>query len=170
MMPVIIDEIDRFMSRANLSAHAQFVSITCLSQFLLSDDAPEVACKLISFYLGVFKRLLSETNAANYDAKKTQKADNKTKSQKKPRHRPRRGKASKSTANVGKRDETPRIFSALLTGLNRAFPYSGDETFSDDLDYLFGMARNSNIGTSIQVGPFCVCVCVSFIAFSFALL
>lgn len=49
-------------------------------------------------------------------------------------------------------DKNTRLFSALLTGLNRAFPFSNlpNETYQKHLDTLFKITHSSNFNTSIQ--------------------
>ncbi|RMZ84758.1 hypothetical protein DV737_g1014, partial [Chaetothyriales sp. CBS 132003] len=65
-----------------------------------------------------------------------------------------RAKAKKAAAQPQREDLQEKLISAILTGVNRAYPYaaSGDNhtSFSEHLDTLFKIAHSTNFNTSIQ--------------------
>lgn len=110
MKPVIVDEIERLLLRANVNPRSQHQAIIVLTQIQLSNAECELARKLVDLYMGFFShRDLS--------------ADS-------------------------------RLLSALLTGLNRAFPFAStimsEETYDKQTDRLFKLAHSTNFNTAIQ--------------------
>jgi ribosome biogenesis protein MAK21 len=96
----------------------------------------DLAQKLISVYFTIFKL---QVTAANSKAK---------------------GKASKQAAM------NSRMLSALLTGVNRAFPYashSDDKVFDEQTDTLFEVVHRASFATSVQALMLLFQVCCSVV-------
>ncbi|CAH1979936.1 unnamed protein product [Acanthoscelides obtectus] len=55
MQKVVLNEIEKFLFRANISKRAQYYSLCFLSQYHLSHETSEVAKKLIEVYFAFFK-------------------------------------------------------------------------------------------------------------------
>ncbi|XP_010415991.1 PREDICTED: CCAAT/enhancer-binding protein zeta-like [Camelina sativa] len=146
MKAVVIDEVDSFLFRPHLGLRAKYHGVNFLSQIRLSHkgDDPKVAKRLIDVYFALFKVLTTE-------ATRKQGADDK-------------GVANKKNANPkDTKQETPsdspveldsRILSALLTGVNRAFPYvstdEADDIIESQTPVLFKLVHSKNFNVGVQ--------------------
>ncbi|XP_073142319.1 protein SLOW WALKER 2 [Henckelia pumila] len=147
MKAVVIDEVDNFLFRPRLGLRAKYHAVNFLSQIRLSHkgDGPKAAKRLIDIYFALFKILISEASTAPPVAKQ--------------------GKEDRKTSISSKMDKTKvssdahvemdsRLLSALLTGVNRAFPFvSSDET--DDVievhaPLLFQLVHSKNFNVGVQ--------------------
>ncbi|KAL9228490.1 hypothetical protein vseg_004067 [Gypsophila vaccaria] len=143
MKVVVIDEVDSFLFRPHLAMRAKYHAINFLSQIRLSHkgDGPKVAKRLVDLYFALFKVLVSGTET---DQKLDKSKDMKKSSAK-----------DKKTQDASDHVELDsRLLSALLTGVNRAFPYvSGDE--ADEIvdvqtPVLFRLVHSQNFNVGIQ--------------------
>ncbi|KAL0319476.1 UNVERIFIED_CONTAM: CCAAT/enhancer-binding protein zeta [Sesamum angustifolium] len=130
MKAVVIDEVDTFLFRPRLGLRAKYHAVNFLSQIRLSHkgDGPKAAKRLIDIYFALFKVLISEAGAAPSAAKEVEKASSSSKKDK-----------LKGTLETHVEMDS-RLLSALLAGVNRAFPFvSTDE--ADDVH-----SKNFNVG------------------------
>ncbi|KAH0561948.1 hypothetical protein GP486_003344 [Trichoglossum hirsutum] len=154
MKSIIISSMEsEVLFRPGQNSHAKYYAIITLNQTILSSREENVSNKLIEIYFGLFVFLLKQTDPAkrpddpeankkgqlqggggNLGKKAQQKADH-------------AGEANKSEGELAE-----KLVSAVLTGVNRALPYSrtDDSTFEDHLDTLFRITHSSNFNTSIQ--------------------
>eukprot|EP01125_Pyxidicula_operculata_P019539 TRINITY_DN709_c1_g2_i1.p1 TRINITY_DN709_c1_g2~~TRINITY_DN709_c1_g2_i1.p1 ORF type:complete len:997 (+),score=340.08 TRINITY_DN709_c1_g2_i1:79-3069(+) len=128
MKIVIAREIENFLHRPNLSARAQYYSIIYLNQLEFNSSNAELAEKLISIYFSVFTQMLG--------VKQSKKSD-----------------GDKKEIVITKKKVDQRMLSALLTGVNRAFPFAKNkdsEVYNQYLDTLFTIIHISNFSKSSQ--------------------
>jgi ribosome biogenesis protein MAK21 len=125
---VVIEEVDSFLFRPHLSTRARYYAAVFLNQIVLSNrgDEPVIAAKLINLYFALFQTVTTGEPKEDYDQK--------TKKGKQPdKRRKESGQSKKKEVQfsiVAEADS--RILSALLTGVNRAFPYVA----ADDVDVI----------------------------------
>ncbi|XP_009798089.1 protein SLOW WALKER 2 [Nicotiana tabacum] len=147
MKAVVIDEVDNFLFRPHLGLRAKYHAVNFLSQVRLSHrgDGPKVAKRLIDVYFALFKVLISEAGDGRMMNKKSEghKEVSGTSKEKKEK--------DSSESHI---EMDSRLLSALLTGVNRAFPFvSSDE--ADDLiqahtPVLFQLVHSSNFNVGVQ--------------------
>ncbi|XP_050227824.1 protein SLOW WALKER 2 [Mercurialis annua] len=148
MTAVVIDEVDTFLFRPHLGLRAKGIAVNFLSQIRLSHkgDGPKVAKRLLDVYFALFKVLISEMGGSQ-KKDKSSKADNLNTSHPVKEHKMK----SSSESHV---ELDSRIFSALLTGINRAFPYvsstEADDIIEIQTPLLFRMVHSNNFNVGVQ--------------------
>ncbi|CAK9310566.1 unnamed protein product [Citrullus colocynthis] len=146
MKAVIIDEVDSFLFRPHLGLRAKYHAVNFLSQMRLSQkgDGPQVAKRLIDVYFALFKVLV-----ASEDQKKQKSGEEDKK------------RTSSSSKDIKSKDHSEshvemdsRILSALLTGVNRAFPYvlskEADDIIELQSPMLFQLVHSKNFNVAVQ--------------------
>ncbi|KAI5780533.1 CBF/Mak21 family-domain-containing protein [Geopyxis carbonaria] len=157
MKNIIINAIEQeVIFRSGNSIHAQYYAIITLNQTVLSKSDYDVANKLLDIYFSVFAPLIKRdapaTPATGVNA--TGKGKH-IKMGDKPDKMNRKAKARAEAAEKKTQfDEevNAKLISAVLTGVNRAFPFSkvDDDVFEKHMDTLFRITHNGNFNTSIQ--------------------
>lgn len=148
MKAVVVSAIETdFIFRPGQSLHGKYYAVVTLNQTALSGKEEDVASKLLDIYFGLFTGLLKPTLSSETETvdKKEPEAE--------PEARPRRrNKKPKPAVQPQAEELREKIISAILTGVNRAYPYaeSKDKSFSDHLETLFKITHSSNFNTSIQ--------------------
>ncbi|CAL9240419.1 unnamed protein product [Arabidopsis halleri] len=146
MKAVVIDEVDSFLFRPHLGLRAKYHAVNFLSQIRLSHkgEDPKVAKRLIDVYFALFKVLTTEAN-------RKQGADDKGAAEKK-KSNPKDTKQEVATDSPIELDS--RILSALLTGVNRAFPYvstdEADDIIESQTPVLFKLVHSANFNVGVQ--------------------
>ncbi|KAG5380879.1 hypothetical protein IGI04_028721 [Brassica rapa subsp. trilocularis] len=145
MKAVVIDEVDSFLFRPHLGLRAKYHAVNFLSQIRLSHkgEDPKVAKRLIDVYFALFKVLTTEANKKpGADDKAADKKNANSKDSKED-------KAADSPVELDS-----RILSALLTGVNRAFPYVSTDEADDIIDsqtpVLFKLVHSKNFNVGVQ--------------------
>ncbi|XWS20015.1 hypothetical protein CRYUN_Cryun31cG0065300 [Craigia yunnanensis] len=147
MKAVVIDEVDTFLFRPHLGLRAKYHAVNFLSQIRLSHkgDGPKVAKRLIDVYFALFKVLITE-------AGRSQPLDNKSNKAGKNTRRSMENKQKGSEESHVELDS--RLLSALLTGVNRAFPYVSSNEADDIVDIetpmLFQLVHSKNFNVGVQ--------------------
>ncbi|GMH17563.1 hypothetical protein Nepgr_019404 [Nepenthes gracilis] len=146
MKTVVIDEVDSFLFRPNLGLRAKYHSVNFLSQIQLSHkgDGPKVAKRLIDVYFALFKVFISEADTVIKTNEKSKvDIENASSKNKKAKHSPE--------SHV---ELDSRLLSALLTGVNRAFPFvssdEADEIVEVQTPMLFQLVHSKNFNVGIQ--------------------
>ena len=148
--------------RPGNQTNAKYYAIITLNQTILSSLEHDIANKLLDIYFGVFAALLRKENAAPA-ATQSASGPNATGLRKHAKLGDER-KASKlnkkARLRAKKQDEQSqleeeshaKLVSAVLTGVNRAFPFSKveDDVFDQHMDTLFRITHEGNFNTSIQ--------------------
>ncbi|KAE8696368.1 40s ribosomal protein SA [Hibiscus syriacus] len=146
MKAVVIDEVDTFLFRPHLGLRSKYHAVNFLSQIRLSHkgDGPRVAKRLVEVYFALFKVLISE-------AGKNQQPDKENKAVKNT-HRSKENKRKGSGESHVELDS--RLLSALLMGVNRAFPYVSSNEADDIVDIetpiLFQLVHSKNFNVGVQ--------------------
>nr|XP_016486806.1 PREDICTED: CCAAT/enhancer-binding protein zeta-like [Nicotiana tabacum] len=147
MKAVVIDEVDNFLFRPHVGLRAKYHAVNFLSQVRLSHrgDGPKVAKRLIDVYFALFKVLISEAGDGRMMNKKSEghKEVSGTSKEKKEK--------DSSESHI---EMDSRLLSALLTGVNRAFPFVSSDK-ADDLiqahtPVLFQLVHSSNFNVGVQ--------------------
>nr|BAJ53201.1 JHL06B08.2 [Jatropha curcas] len=148
MKVVVIDEVDSFLFRPHLGLRAKYHAVNFLSQIRLSHkgDGPKVAKRLIDVYFALFKVLISEVDGR-------QKMDKSRKAEDIDIHDPSRKHNVKDSLEPHVELDS-RLLSALLTGINRAFPYVSSSEADDIIEIqtpmLFRLVHSKNFNVGVQ--------------------
>ncbi|KAG6669017.1 hypothetical protein CIPAW_01G213900 [Carya illinoinensis] len=153
MKVVVIDEVDSFLFRPHLGLRAKYHAVNFLSQvrFSRKGDGPIVAKRLIDVYFALFKVLITEAGTgADQKIDKSGKAlDKKAQGY----HKDRKGSRVKSSSETHVELDS-RLLSALLTGVNRAFPYvlsnEADDIIEVQTPMLFQLVHSKNFNVGVQ--------------------
>eukprot|EP00252_Welwitschia_mirabilis_P019006 TRINITY_DN4287_c0_g1_i1.p1 TRINITY_DN4287_c0_g1~~TRINITY_DN4287_c0_g1_i1.p1 ORF type:complete len:1060 (-),score=290.87 TRINITY_DN4287_c0_g1_i1:464-3643(-) len=149
MKAVVIEEVDNFIFRANIGLRARYNAVLFLSQIFLSKkgDGPMIAKRLVDIYFALFKVLTCKDAEVKEDTRnlKDHKRRSNTKFKKKKQH------ALHDKAPV---EIDSRLLSALLTGVNRAFPFvatdEADVVIENETPVLFQLVHSSNFNIVVQ--------------------
>ncbi|KAL8766349.1 MAG: hypothetical protein Q9209_006876 [Squamulea sp. 1 TL-2023] len=157
MKPIIISAIESdLLFRPGQSLHAQYYAVITLNQTVLSGKEEDLAKKLLDIYFSLFAKLLAKADPkTSTEAAKAIKINQKGDIQGGggPAGKAARRKAAqKEKATTVEEDLREKMLSAVLTGVNRAVPYTNtkDEPFEKHLDTLFRVTHSSNFNTSVQ--------------------
>ncbi|CAN4085120.1 unnamed protein product [Withania somnifera] len=147
MKAVVIDEVDSFLFRPHLGLRSKYHAVNFLSQIRLSHmgDGPKVAKRLIDVYFALFKVLISEAG------------EGRTMNKKSEGHK----EVSGSLKNKKEKDSSEshvemdsRLLSALLMGVNRAFPFvssdEADDVIQAHTPVLFQLVHSKNFNVGVQ--------------------
>ncbi|KAK3220621.1 hypothetical protein Dsin_014591 [Dipteronia sinensis] len=144
MKAVVINEVDTFLFRPHLGLRSKYHAVNFLSQVRFSHkgDGPKVAKRLIDVYFALFKVLIIEASG-------DEKMDNNNK--KKVSFAKESKAKSPSESHV---EMDSRLLSALLTGINRAFPYVSSSEADDIIEVhtpmLFKLVHSNNFNVGVQ--------------------
>ncbi|KAJ3692481.1 hypothetical protein LUZ60_012831 [Juncus effusus] len=153
MKAVVIDEVDSFLFRPHIGMRAKYYAVIFLNQIYHTKrgDGPKIAKRAIDVYFGLFKVLLSRS-----DENSTQKDGkfNKRNSQKgKPKWKKEKTKGQNEN-NESNIEMDSRLLSALLTGVNRAFPFVSSDEADDIIEVqtpvLFKLVHSDNFNVGVQ--------------------
>ncbi|KAL2042872.1 hypothetical protein N7G274_004632 [Stereocaulon virgatum] len=159
MKPTIISAMESdLLFRPGQSLHAQYYATITLNQTVLSGKEEGVARKLLDIYFSLFIKLLAKPVTK---AKDTATGVNSITINKKGEvqggggsagKKAQKKQAEKEKATTVDEDLREKMLSAVLTGVNRAMPFTNtnDESFEKHLNTLFAVTHSSNFNTSIQ--------------------
>ena len=129
MKAVVVKEVERLLFRPNIGERAQYYAVTFLNQIILTraERDIEVANCLIAIYF----RLFGIKQSAS---------------------KPGDGSKKKDDVTVDGNDVNSKMMAALLTGVNRAFPFSkvDESVFEAHLDSIFRIMHVGSFNTSVQ--------------------
>ncbi|KAI1375579.1 CBF-domain-containing protein [Hypoxylon crocopeplum] len=149
MKQVVIRNIEQdVLFRPGQQIRAKYYAINTLNQTILSTKEPQVADSLLNIYFGLFVALLKSGELNQHDENPKASKGDKRKHQK--TNVP--PKQAEEKSQTGDREAAEKLVSAVLTGVNRAVPFSQAEqsTLESHLDTLFRITHSSNFNTSIQ--------------------
>ena len=136
MKPVIISSIEsELLFRPGQSSHAKYYAIITLNQTVLSDKEETVARKLIQIYFDLFVALLKPPTAKpqheEVPAPKLNRQGQVQGGGGKAGKKARRKAELELAAQKSDEELTEKMISAVLTGVNRAYPFAStdDSTF-----------------------------------------
>jgi ribosome biogenesis protein MAK21 len=119
MKSIVLHEMENLLFRPNTSIHAQYYTIITMNQTILTSRDTAVANRLIEVYFMLFVKLLRGGLQEPTKQEKSKKVKGKKK---------RRGAVNWSEVNQQEEEVNSKILSAVLTGVNRAFPFSKVES------------------------------------------
>jgi ribosome biogenesis protein MAK21 len=118
MKSIVLHEMENLLFRPNTSIHAQYYTIITMNQTILSSRDIPVANRLVEVYFMLFVKLLRA------GVKETKPVPKK----KVKRVKKKRGAVDWEELNQQEEEVNSKILSAVLTGVNRAFPFSKVES------------------------------------------
>ncbi|KAI1004291.1 Ribosome biogenesis protein [Podosphaera aphanis] len=160
MKPIIIRSIEtELLLRPGQNIHAKYYAINTLNQTILSSKEDHVAKTLIRIYFELFVSLLKRpevlkpSNTTTPAPKVNRKGD--IQGGGGPVGKKAKAKLNQlEEAKLANEELNEKMISAVLTGVNRAFPFlnSDDEDISleNHMDTLFKITHSSNFNTSVQ--------------------
>lgn len=130
MKQVVVRSIEDIIFRSGQNTRAKYYAVNTLNQTILSTKEPELADSLLRIYFGMFLSLLKSGELGHLD-----KALDDSKPEKKVKGKRRRGRPTdgeektkpgdeKTKAAAGETEAAEKLVSAVLTGVNRAVPFS----------------------------------------------
>ena len=158
MKPIIISAIESdLIFRPGQSLHARYYATITLNQTVLSAKEESVARKLLDIYFSLFIKLLEKSDPAKVAATGVNSIAINKKGEVQGGGGPAGKKAQKKLIEKEKattvdEDLKEKMLSAVLTGVNRAIPFTNtnDDSFEKHLNTLFIVTHSSNFNTSIQ--------------------
>lgn len=157
MKSVIIDAIVDVALRPTADYHTTYYSTITLNQTILKRTEDSVANKLIKTYFTLFEKFLISSDPL--EAQNNQGVQSKARSYeskrkgnvKKGKHGGKSEKHEKTDTDVVN-EKNSKMFSALLTGVNRAFPFAvlPSQVYETHLGTLFKITHSSNFNTCVQ--------------------
>ncbi|KAI0965651.1 CBF/Mak21 family-domain-containing protein [Xylaria arbuscula] len=155
MKQVVVRSIEQdVIFRSGQNNRAKYYAVNTLNQTILSTKEPELADSLLRIYFGMFLSLLKSGELGHLDsAIDGSKPEKKGKNKRRPRpSKDTDDKSKPSAAGAGETEAAEKLVSAILTGVNRAVPFSqaDQSTLESHLDTLFRITHSSNFNTSIQ--------------------
>lgn len=143
MKAIVVSAIDTdFIFKPAQTIHAKYYAAVTLNQTALSMKEEGVAAKLLDIYFGLFKTILKPSKEKEGQA--TVKSET--------RHQRQKKRKPQEQGTDQEHEFKEKLISAVLTGINRAYPYCGTEhqRFNDHIDTLFLITHSANFNTSIQ--------------------
>ncbi|WEW55848.1 RNA-binding ribosome biosynthesis protein mak21 [Emydomyces testavorans] len=145
MKGIIISGVEsELLFRPGQSQHAKYYAVITLNQTVLSGSEEKVAERLLDIYFSLFLSIL----------KAGQKGDDNRTGKHERKFMKGKGKKRRKLAKNNSQDDelSEKLISALLTGVNRAYPFatSSTERLSNHINTLFRITHSSNFNTSIQ--------------------
>ncbi|KAI3905544.1 hypothetical protein MKX01_036453 [Papaver californicum] len=142
---VVIDEVDSFLFRPNLGPRSKYHAVNFLCQIRLTHkgDGAKVAKRLVDVYFALFKLLISESSCEKKSDKGNKKEDKKE-----------TGSLKNNAPESPNVEMDSRLLSALLTGVNRAFPFVASDEADDVIEVqtpmLFKLVHSNNFNVGVQ--------------------
>ncbi|RYC61599.1 hypothetical protein CHU98_g4616 [Xylaria longipes] len=152
MKQVVVHSIEQdVIFRPGQNNRAKYYAVNTLNQTILSTKEPELADSLLRIYFGMFLSLLKSGELGHLDsALDGPKQEKKGKQKRRPK--PSNDANENTKVGAGETEAAEKLVSAILTGVNRAVPFSqaDQSTLESHLDTLFRITHSSNFNTSIQ--------------------
>ncbi|OZJ05634.1 hypothetical protein BZG36_01521 [Bifiguratus adelaidae] len=149
----VVKEVESLLLRSHVSERAQYYAIVTINQTILTQKDTDTANKLIDVYFTLFRQLLAQQESAvkaDDDKEGEKRKDKKRWRDRKPGDK---GTPKKDEeAEEDKEGMDSKLIAAVLTGVNRAFPFAkvDDTLYESHLDILFRITHNGTFNTSIQ--------------------
>lgn len=132
MKPIIIRSIEsELLLRPNQSTHARYYAINSLNQTILKSNEENVAHKLLDIYFDLFVSLLKKPDIQKVLEGPVVNSKGQIQGGGGAMGKKAKAKAIKAEeAKHASEETTEKMISAVLTGVNRAFPFSNVEDHS----------------------------------------
>lgn len=131
MKPIIIRSIEsELLLRPGQNLHAKYYAINTLNQTILSAKEEDVAVKLLEIYFDLFISLLKKPQQPKLEVMPLVNRKGQIQGGGAPMGKKAKARVThEEEAKLASEETTEKMISAVLTGVNRAFPFSK----SDDL-------------------------------------
>lgn len=146
MKLVVVKEVEALIFRSNVSDRAKYFCVIFLTQLVFqnTEEDAKLAQSLITVYFTLFRNFVEKNQGPKP-----------TKGKLKNRKRNKGKKANEESDAIKEAQQksmNSKLLSALLTGVNRAFPYAtiDDSVFDEQTDLLFRVVHHSTFNTSVQ--------------------
>lgn len=124
MKAVVIRSVEQeVIFRSGQNIRAKYYAVNTLNQTILSTKEPQIADSLLKIYFGMFVGLLKSGDLGQVENFSAAEKVEKTKSKKRTRAPPQK-KPEEDSKTVAERESAEKLVSAILTGINRAVPFS----------------------------------------------
>lgn len=154
MKPIIVKAIEsELLLKPNQGTHARYYAINTLNQTILSVKEEAVAQNLLGIYFDLFVSLLKKPDLDKLRAGPVINKKGQLQGGGGAKGKKAQAKADKELlAKLASEETNEKMISAVLTGVNRAFPFAGsnDASLDTHMDTLFRITHSSNFNTSIQ--------------------
>lgn len=156
MKRVVTDAVTDIVMRPTSDHHAQYYAVLTLNQTILTRREDELANALVKTYFTLFEKvLLAGSKTAAAAPLGTPAAGRKALGRlnyKKGKRGGRLVKAAAKTETELVEERSTRLFLALLTGLNRAFPFAllAPQACEQHLETLYRITHSTNFNTLVQ--------------------
>lgn len=150
MKNIVISTIEQeVLLRPGQTIRTKYYAINTLNQTILSSKEPQIADALVRIYFDLFVALLKMGALGSVGTSEGQNAKGR---KKKPFKKDAESSAATKPGTVPDTETAEKMVSAILTGVNRAVPFSNtdDATLEGHLDTLFRITHSSNFNTAIQ--------------------
>jgi ribosome biogenesis protein MAK21 len=126
MKSVVCHEVQRLLRRPNVAERTVYYGVLFLNQFYLTEKDTVLAGKLVDIYFVMFEQLTARGDGDDKDAL--------------------------TQDGLGKADAQQKLLGALLTGVNRAFPYSkaSADQLASQTATLFRAVHQAPFNTAVQ--------------------
>jgi ribosome biogenesis protein MAK21 len=130
MKSIVICSIEtELLLRPGQSSHAKYYAINTLNQTILSGKEEDIAGKLLNIYFDLFVALLKKPEVPKEVAGPVLNRKGQVQGGGGPAGKMAKAKASKEEeAKTASEETTEKMISAVLTGVNRAFPFSKSDS------------------------------------------
>lgn len=126
-----IEHIRTIMDRPGIADRTRYHGLCFLIQIRLSGSTPAITASLLQIYLGLFTKYILQNLNSPSNTTKNSSESKRAKLQKRIRHKQKKRGEAVDTPPVP--EEHARMAKALLTGINRAFPYAATQQALKDL-------------------------------------
>lgn len=156
MKSIVVGTIEQeVLLRPGQTLRTKYYAINTLNQTILSNKDPQTADTLVRIYFDLFVALLkigALDAAGTSDAQKKKRKKRQMNQQAQAQTQTQTDTATVKPGVVPDNETAEKLVSAILTGVNRAVPFSNtdDETLEKHLDTLFRITHSSNFNTAIQ--------------------
>ncbi|SGZ47869.1 CIC11C00000001171 [Sungouiella intermedia] len=159
MKKIITDAVTDMVLQKSNDYHAQYFTILTLNQTILTRTEHDLANALVKTYFSLFEKILYESDPARKEGKEDKVLGTHEQGRKNNRKAFKKGKKGGRSVKVAEKSEeevieekSAKMFSALLTGLNRAFPFADlpSDIYMKHLDTLYKITHSTNFNTSVQ--------------------
>lgn len=159
MKKIVTDSVTDMVLQKSNDYHAQYFTILTLNQTILTKKEPDLANALVKTYFSLFEKILYESDPARKESKDDKVLGSHEHGRKNNRKAFKKGKKGGRSVKVAEKSEeevveerSAKMFSALLTGLNRAFPFADlpSDIYLKHLNTLYKITHSTNFNTSVQ--------------------
>ncbi|GMG20455.1 unnamed protein product [[Candida] boidinii] len=155
MKKIVVEAVVDILFRRNNDYHSTYYSIITLNQTILTKREEDLANKLVDVYFALFEKLLIQTDKDNTTTLKETKTNISNGRRKRNMKKGKNGGVSVKEEREEKEildEKNSKLFAGILTGLNRAFPFSNlpSSVFDSHLNTLYKITHSTNFNTSVQ--------------------